>query len=294
MKNLIEKVKKLINLRYNEFSIDNYPEVLSKYFKFTKRETSPDCPIQLMSGQHPNSGIINTFDEKEGNIILIGKGLLFDSGGYDIKKEMNDMANDKAGMIIALGLANYFKENVIAFCPVTTNFLHNSQIIPGSILRIGDKKVEITDTDAEGRLVLAEALSQLNQQSADIIITIATLTGCVSHAVDTKATGVFTLNDKLAKQYLDAAAHAKEYAWRLPLFDYMQKDYKKSPIKNYNKNIKAGASEGAMFLKQFVKYPNKWIHLDIAYSAFDQKTNKANGVPIKSLIAFIKGLKCHY
>jgi leucyl aminopeptidase len=295
MQTLINKVKKLINLRYNEFNIDNYKSILRESFSCGEehQDNSQSLPIKLMSGQHPNACILvsNSYKRnRQKRIFIVGKGLLFDSGGYNIKKEMNDMANDKAGMIIAIGIANYLQDRVVAYCPVTTNFLHNSQIIPGSILTIGNKKVEITNTDAEGRLVLAEALSNIDINSNDIVITLATLTGCVSAAVDKKATGVFGYNDELVEKYLNAAQDAKEYAWRLPLFDYMDKDYKKSPIPNYNKNISAGASEAAMFLKQFVKFSDNWIHLDIAYSAFD-KNNKANGVPIKSLIKFIERIK---
>jgi leucyl aminopeptidase len=114
----------------------------------------------------------------------------------------------------------------------------------------------------------------------------------VGYAIDKKATAVFGEQNlhpnSLVWDYLHAAEEAKELAWALPLFDYMQDYYKKQPFKNAEDKILAGASEGAMFIKQFVPYPENWIHLDIAYSAFNDKTKKANGVPIKSLINFIK------
>lgn len=289
---IIKRTKKIIDLPYNKFNLDNYEDVLYKNKFLHIRKITPDKqPIKLMSGQHKKSGIIHTYsNKKEGNIYLVGKGILFDSGGYDLKPrgQFANMKQDMAGMAIAIGVASYLKGNVIAYCPVSTNFVHSSQIIPGDIISIGKKKVEVTNTDAEGRLILAEALSTLNVTSKDIIITIATLTGCVGSAVGKKATGMFTSNDKLAKLFLKSSEKVGELAWRLPLWDYLQKKYyNKKKIQNSVKGITCGATEGAMFIKQFVKYPNQWIHLDCAFSAFS-KEKKANGVPIKSLINFIK------
>jgi len=290
----IDQAKNLINLPYNKFNLDNYFNVLTETYgeelKFTS--TFKNQPIRLMSGEHSLSGIVRLNNRTtKRNIFLVGKGILFDSGGLNLKtRGMEEMTGDKAGMITALAVADHFKENVVAFCPVTTNFIHTSMIIPGDEIDIGRKTVKITDTDAEGRLILAEALTELNASKNDIVITIATLTGAVGYAIDDRATGVFSLNDKLAKSYIESSIEAKEYAWRLPLFDYMQKDYDKRIVPNYNKNIKAGASEAGMFLKQFVKYENNWLHLDIAYSAFN-KSKQASGVPINTLINFIEKIK---
>lgn len=295
---IINIAKKLINLPYNQFHLNNYKQILWKYFEHMHfQESQSNLPIKLMSGNNQNAGITfvdcNTIHKKR--IFIIGKGILFDSGGLNLKTGKNGsygMHGDKAGMIIALTIAHYFKNNIIAYCPVTTNFIQTSQITPGDEISIGNKIVKITNTDAEGRLILAEALSNLNLNITlnDIVITIATLTGCVGLAIDKKTTGVFSPNNMLAALYLKASQEAKEYAWRLPLFDYMQDFYKKKIINNGEDKILAGASEGAMFIKQFVKYPNNWIHLDIAYSAFD-KNQKATGAPIKSLINFIQKLQ---
>jgi leucyl aminopeptidase len=296
LEQMIKICKKLTDLPYNKFNLEIYFPILYKTFgELGFKNTDSNLPIKLMSGNHENAGII-TYNQlvspyRKKNIYIIGKGILFDSGGYNLKigkDEVYGMHGDKAGMIIALSVANYLKENVIAYCPTTTNFIHNSKITPGDIIKIGDKKVNVNNTDAEGRLILAEAISTLNASKDDVIISLATLTGCCELAVD-KATGVFGENDKLVNDYLEASKEEKELAWRLPLFDYMQKFYKKQPFKNAEDKIKAGASEGAMFIKQFVKYPNNWIHLDIAPSS--HKDNKATGVPIKSLIKFIERIK---
>ena len=113
------------------------------------------------------------------------------------------MHGDKAGMVIALAVANYLKGNVVGYCPVTTNFIQNSKITPGDILKIGNKRVVVNNTDAEGRLILAEAISTLNVSKEDIIITVATLTGACEYAID-KATGVLSPSDKLAELFLTA------------------------------------------------------------------------------------------
>jgi leucyl aminopeptidase len=294
---VIQDAKKLINLPYNKFSLEKYYSVLlkSKIPVFTV-DTNVNLPIKLMSGNNFYSRIVTSSNlhnnKKSGRkIYLIGKGILFDSGGLDLKRGMTDMTGDKAGMIIALSIANYLKNNVIAYCPVTTNFIHNSKITPGDEIKIGNKNVRVTNTDAEGRLILAEAISELDASKDDIIITIATLTGAVSRAIGEEATGIFSDNNELLKKYADAAFEAKELAWALPMWDYyQQKYYNKKLIENANEEIKCGATEGALFIKQFVPYPQNWLHIDIASSAF-YKDGTANGVPIKSLINFIRKLQ---
>jgi leucyl aminopeptidase len=291
---VIVTAKKLIDLPYNKFNLENYSSILMDYkFNPITVDTNENQPIKLMSGNNFYARIV-TCDYHQAihhkkRIFVVGKGILFDSGGYNLKnRDMYAMTDDKAGMIIALSVANYLKENVIAYCPVTTNFLHTSKIIPGDEIKIGTRKVKIIDTDAEGRLILAEALSTLPQTKNDIIITVATLTGAVESAIGTKATGVF--GEDLVRLYAIASREVNELAWGLPLWDYIDKQYKKEKIiKNYHKEVKCGATEAAIFLKQFIKYPNNWIHLDIASSAFDDK-GKANGVPIKSLVNFIRRL----
>jgi len=286
--------RKLIDLPFNKFNLDNYEKILTKEYGYLDFIVHPNTPTQLMSGGHHNAGIINlshkNYSKYSRKIYVIGKGILFDSGGLDLKRGMADMAGDKAGMIIALSVSHYLKGNVIAFCPVTTNLIQNSQITPGDELKIGKKIVKVTNTDAEGRLILAEAISTLNASKNDIIITIATLTGAVEYAIGQEATGVFGLNHDLLTKYSEASFDAKEMAWALPLWEYYQKKYySKKLIENSIKDIKAGATEAAMFIKQFLPNPNNWLHLDIAGSAFNEE-GKANGVPLKSLINFIRRL----
>lgn len=295
LEKVISTAKKLIDLPYNRFNLSNYLSVLkSNKLNFTFTQTKENLPIRLMSGNDEHSGIVEMglLEKKnKSNIYIIGKGILFDSGGMDLKRGMGNMSDDKAGAIIALSVANYLKGNVIAYCPITTNFINTSKIIPGDEIKIDKKIVKITNTDAEGRLILAEAISTLNASKNDIIITIATLTGAVEYAIGAKATGVFSPNREFLAKYSEASFKANEYAWGLPLWEYLEKEYyNKKRIENSIDEIKCGATSAALFIKQFIPYPSQWLHLDIASSAFD-KNGKANGVPIKSLINFIRSIQ---
>jgi len=283
----IISAKKLINMPYNQLNLANYKKKFVNIYKLKNIHfinTSSKKPIKLMSGQSKNAGIIaSSIPSSKRNIYLIGKGILFDAGGYDLKSsgKMNNMKCDMSGMAIAFAVSSYFKNNnVIAYCPVATNFIHNNQITPGDYIKIGNKTVEITNTDAEGRLILAEALSQLTVEKNDIIITIATLTGVCAYAIGEKATAFMTPTKEFTH---------KELAWRLPLWDYLQKSFNKKRITNTSKE-KCGTIMGGMFLKQFIPNPKNWIHLDIAYSAYDNKKNKATGEPIMRLVYFVEEL----
>ena len=296
-KRAVEYCKRLVNMPYNKLNLANYKEKLAKLLKIKINfiESKSSGPIKLMSGQHKNAGIISTnyHATRKRRVILIGKGILFDAGGYDIKPsgKYANMKIDMAGMASAFSVASLLiNTNLVVYCPVSTNLVANSQILPGDEIKIGNKLVTISNTDAEGRLILAEALTNVPQTSKDIIITVATLTGTVGYAIGEKATGVFTLNDDLYKKYKMSSDKAKELVWRLPLWKYLDKKYfRKKRIKNSVKD-KPGASLAALFLKQFVKYPDNWIHLDIAYSCWDKKKERATGQPVRSLINFINTL----
>jgi leucyl aminopeptidase len=285
----IRGCKKLVDMPYNQLNIANYAEtVVDVYGGYAKFINTPeDKPIKLMSGDETFAGILASYVGKgKRKIYLVGKGVLFDSGGYDLKDDMKTMKCDMAGMATAFAIASYFgRDDVVAYCPVATNFIHNNGITPGDYIKIGNKVVEVLNTDAEGRLILAEALSNLKVGKDDIVITIATLTGCCGYAIGDRATGVLTPSDKLAEDYL--SIKSKELAWRLPLWDYLQKDFDKKKIPNILKE-KCGTTNAGMFLKQFIKYPKNWLHLDIAYSAYNDNTRKATGEPIDTIVKFIK------
>ena len=237
------QAKKLIDMPYNQLNLDNYIEMVCSAFPDLPnsdiQRLSEKGPISLMSGQHDSAGLLRVpwnFPDKGRRIILIGKGLLFDAGGYDLKPEMSTMKSDMAGMATCIAASCYLsRNNVVAVCPVATNFLHNNQIVPGDIISIGSKEVEILDADAEGRLVIAEALSNLDIKKDDIVVTVATLTGCCEYAIGDRATAILTPNDKLARQYYEASLKTKELSWRLPLWDYLQPQFSKKKIPNVSR-----------------------------------------------------------
>lgn len=281
---IIKFAQQIIKYPYNRFNLDNYRDILSKEFKnILFNSTKNNNPIKLMSGQHKNAGIITYKNDSKAN--LIGKGVLYDAGGYNLKHDMSGMNGDMAGMAVALATAKI--TNTTAICPIATNLIHNNGILPGDILSIGKKDVEISNTDAEGRLVLAEAITELNASNKDIIITIATLTGCAVYAVG-EAVALLSPNNKLAEKYLTISKEVGSATWRLPLWEkYQKKYYNKKLIKNSIREFKAGTIEGGMFIKQFVPYPDNWIHLDIA--AIEKK--KDIELLIKTLVKFVNTIK---
>lgn len=289
---IIKEAKEFINMPHNQFNLNNYKDVLNKW-GHTIIPAYKESVIANMSGNNPEAGIHANYIGGT-KVLLVGKGILFDSGGLNIKtRGMGTMYTDKAGMITAMAVDKIVdNHDVGCLCPITENMLQHSNIYPGDIYKIGKKQVTVNDTDAEGRLILAEALATIPKNYLHknaVVITIATLTGAVGYAID-RATGVFSPNNNLANLYLTCAEQAKERAWRLPLWEDLDKKYySKTSIKNYNKEILAGASEAALFVKQFVPNPNQWIHLDIAYSAFNAD-DTANGQPIKTLVKFTDAL----
>jgi leucyl aminopeptidase len=300
LKKYIKISNKLIDMPYNQLNLDNYLQVLFKTFNYKLRPGHTNDHgnvISLMSGLHENAGCISTreIDHSKSNIIIVGKGILFDSGGYSLKRNMLGMHTDMAGMAIAMATAHYCNielglSNVYAYCPVSANLLHNSNIMLGDKIPIGDKIVQVDNTDAEGRLILASALSNLKPdiKKTDIVVTIATLTGACAYAVGDRATAVLGGN-KIVKQYLKASKKVGELAAQLPLWKYLQADYNQKTISNTNSDS-CGTITAAMFLKQFVAYAKQWVHLDIATSSCNMK-DKPTGVPIRTLIEFIKTLE---
>jgi len=297
LKKYIQASNKLIEMPHNELNLANYIEKFNVGFndEFSRIPASTNGVIDLMSGGVSGAGLLYlpTAGTSGRRVVVVGKGILFDSGGYSLKKNMNGMHTDMAGAAIASAVGAYFKQNekanVQAFCPVATNFLHNSKIIVGDRLKIGKKIVEVNNTDAEGRLILAEALSTFHLGKNDIVITVATLTGACGYAVGDKATAIMSPNKKLVSEYMKASNKTKELAWELPLWDYLQKQFDKKVISNISKD-KCGTILAGMFLKQFVKYPNNWIHLDVAEIAYNNTTKKGTGEPIKTLVEFIRSI----
>jgi leucyl aminopeptidase len=211
-------------------------------------------------------------------ICFVGKGLTFDCGGISIKPSagMEEMKYDMCGGANVIGtmlaIARMkLKVNVIAFVPATENMPGPSANKPGDIVvaRNG-KSIEVNNTDAEGRLILADALVYACEQKPTMIVDAATLTGAMVIALGNTHTGFFTRNDKLAKTIQDAADASGELVWRMPLTDYHGKDMRGTyaDLSNISSSRGAGSATAAAFLEQFVDRDIPWAHFDVAGTAW--------------------------
>jgi len=213
----------------------------------------------------------NKVDNK--NIVLIGKGVMFDSGGYNLKYgDFSDMKNDMTGSAIIYGifkLLSKFKVegNFIGLLPIVENMVDANSIRPGDILKsYNGKTVEIIDTDAEGRLILADALAYSEKYKPYLCIDVATLTGQAASIFDSKSSVIMGNNNKYIQTMINAGIENNEKIWELPMWDeYI--DMTKSNIadlKNYSNDSKAGTIMAGAFLSHFIPKKSNWIHLDIA------------------------------
>jgi leucyl aminopeptidase len=235
-------------------------------------------------------------------IVLVGKGLCFDSGGISIKpaQGMEYMKFDMCGGAGVLGTFEALGQlkpalNVIGIVGATTNMPSGTAMNPGDVVKAHNgKSIEIINTDAEGRLVLADCLSYAKRFDPEVVIDAATLTGACVIALGHTASGVFSSDDALVTEILAAGKRAGEPAWPLPMWD----DYKEL-IKSDVADVKnsggrpAGAVTAAMFLREFAEgYP--WAHLDIAGTAYSESDlvtipKGPTGVPTGMFIEFIRG-----
>jgi leucyl aminopeptidase len=215
------------------------------------------------------------------HIVLIGKGITFDTGGLNLKLSTHilDMKCDMAGAATVLGMLKTaselkIKKNIAAIIPTCENMIGPNAYKPGDIIKsYSGKTVEVIDTDAEGRLVLADAITYaVKHLKPTYILDFATLTGSIIRTFGGFVTGLFSNNDLLAEKIFHAGEMTYERVWRLPVYDEYKELMKGefSDLKNISKEEYAGAITGAAFLEEFVeKIP--WAHFDIGGSAFFDK-----------------------
>lgn len=244
--------------------------------------------------------------KSQDHTVLVGKGVTFDTGGLDLKTSsgMATMRGDMAGAAAVLATVQVAARlkipvNVSAVVPATENAIGPNSYKPGDVFQAYDgTRVEIGDTDAEGRLILADALSYTLQHLAPSrIIDLATLTGSVVVALGDEIAGLFCNQDQLAQQLLDAAHHVGEPLWRMPLYSPYSKKLESSQADLCNIGGRAGGSIlGALFLDHFVsKHTVPWAHIDCAGPAFLEKPLRewgrgGVGWGVRLLISFIENL----
>ena len=236
---------------------------------------------------------------------LVGKGISFDTGGISIKPSANMgfMKSDMSGAAAVIGameVAARLKLNIhiVGVVPAAENSVDAKSMRPGDVIgSYSGKSIEVLDTDAEGRLILADGLSYIiKNHKPEHLIDLATLTGSCVATLGNVAAGMFTKNDQLALVLSGAGEKVNERLWRLPLWeDYMtemQSDI--ADIKNLSSKPVAGAITAAKFLEFFVEEHPKWAHLDIAGVAFTEsefaKTRTSTGFGIRLLLEYMKML----
>lgn len=228
----------------------------------------------------------NGHSSSKEKIAFVGKGITFDSGGISLKpsKGMEEMKDDMAGGAAVLGAMRAIaqlkpKLNILAVVPCTENMPSGHACRPGDVISsMNGKTIEVVNTDAEGRLILADAVTYAKEQGATHLIDLATLTGACVVALGTVASGVFTNQADWCQKLLDAAEKSGEKLWKLPLFPEYKELIKSSIADMKNSGGRdAGAITAACFIAEFAEQ-TPWIHIDIAGTV---ESNKDCGYQVK-------------
>lgn len=246
---------------------------------------------------------------KDNPVVLVGKGITFDAGGLNVKSgnSMYEMHMDMSGgaaVIHAVILASKLKLkcHVVGLIPAAENMPSGGSYRPGDILKsMSGKTIEVLNTDAEGRVVLADALTYAKKYAPRLVVDVATLTGSAMSALGQRASALFTKDKKLSELFERLGEESGDYVWPLPLWDEYEEDIKGTfgDVANTGKTRYGDAISGAMFLYQFVKdskessgqaYP--WVHIDIAprMTSIDGEylAKGAAGAPVRLLIRLLR------
>lgn len=234
-------------------------------------------------------------------VAIIGKGLCFDSGGLDIKpaSSMLNMKDDMSGAACVLGIMKVIAKiqpnvEVHAIIAACENMPSGKAYKPGDILTAKNgKTIEVDNTDAEGRLTLADALCYACELGVDDVIDIATLTGACMVALGSVASGIMGNDDKFVKELIKTAEYSGEKFWQLPMWQDYRDNLKSDVADMRNTGARyGGASSAGMFLKEFVTDNVRWAHLDVAGTAFIDKpqhefSKGATGVGVRTIINYL-------
>ena len=234
-------------------------------------------------------------DEKP--VVLVGKAVTFDSGGISLKpgRGMDEMKYDMCGGASVIGVINALIEtqmpiNVVAIIPAVENMPNGNATKPGDVVTsMSGQTIEVLNTDAEGRLILCDALTYAERFKPDTVIDIATLTGAVISALGKVTAGLLSNDDQLAEQLLSSGTRSGDRAWRLPLFEEYDELLKSNfaDIANIG-GPQAGTITAACFLARFTK-KYKWAHLDVAGTAWLSGAAKGStGRPVPILMDYLR------
>ena len=235
---------------------------------------------------------------KQKPTVLVGKAVTFDSGGISLKPgaAMDEMKFDMCGGASVFGVMTALADlklpvNVVGIVPAVENMPSGKATKPGDVVTsMSGQTIEILNTDAEGRLILCDALTYAGKFKPETVIDIATLTGACVMALGSHASGLLSNNDELAEQLLGSGVHSGDRAWRFPLWDEYDQQLKSNFADMANiGGPKAGTITAGCFLSRFTK-EYRWAHLDIAGTAWNSGTEKgATGRPVPLLMGFLSG-----
>ncbi len=236
-------------------------------------------------------------------LVFCGKGVTYDSGGYNLKvKMMEYMKDDMGGAAALLGMLEALASlDVKADVTVIIGAVEN--LISGEAYKAGDvvtamngKTIEVANTDAEGRIVLADCLSYASTLPSAQLIDVATLTGAAMVALGPQAAAVCTPDDRLAEALVATGDVSGDRAWRIPMWDDYKEDIKSeiADVKNLGFQFYAGIAAGAVFLQEFVQEPGKWAHIDIGCAVFEERERSylpkgATGWGVRLLTRYVEG-----
>ncbi|MGB9741972.1 MAG: leucyl aminopeptidase [candidate division WOR-3 bacterium] len=254
---------------------------------------NPPCLVQLTYQPGGRS---------RGTLVFVGKGVTFDSGGLSLKnaQQMENMKDDMAGAATVFGLFRYLQGTelpwtIIGLAPLAENMPGGGAQKIGDVIRhYNGKTVEVANTDAEGRLLLADALAYGATFKPDLMIDIATLTGACVVALGNECAGVMGSDAGTISQLLRLGREQGELFWELPLIERYRAHMKSTvaDLKNIGKPMNAGTIIGGLFLSEFVPKGTNWVHIDIAGTAFTTEPRDyfpagATGIPLRTLIALL-------
>ena len=243
-------------------------------------------------------------DETHPRVTLVGKGVCFDSGGLDIKPSsgMRLMKKDMGGAAQVMGLAQLLMSQRLpirlqVLIPAVENAIGSQSYRPGDVLTMRNGlTVEIDNTDAEGRLVLADALVKACEEKPDVLMDFSTLTGAARVAVGTEISAMFTNDDQLAQALTTAADTVNDPVWRMPLFAGYASMLESSiaDMTNSTGSPYAGAITAALFLQRFISEPVSWLHFDVMAWNIGNKPGRPEGGEAMGMLAAAQYLQARY
>ena len=273
-----EYVKRLLSLKKNGLKINIYNE---KKLKKLGMNALLGVGLGSVRGSYLVTMEWNGIKNKSKPLAFVGKGVTFDTGGYSLKpaRFMEDMTYDMAGSAAVVGLMKNLairkaKINAVGVVGLVENMVSGIAQRPGDIVKsYSGKTVEVLNTDAEGRLVLADALSFTEKKfKPKFIVDLATLTGAIIVSLGSEYAGLFSNDDKLSRQIISAGQKVEEKLWRMPLHKNYDKliNSNNADVQNINYVGGAGSTTAAQFLQRFILNKTPWAHLDIAGMAFSK------------------------